>query len=328
MFRMIPIRSTVDQTATVRLFANGTLIQTKPVSLTAGLNTVQFDDVKPTEAGALADVLDRQAAKQIETWAKEKNVEVEMDWATFGDREQKFVAAIEAGNPPDVAEMNYQGPMRYRPALRDVTKLAKDLAASRGGLLPYADRVVQFNGQYFAIARLAFGGGLHVRKDLIAEKGLKMPKVYDPDVIEVAKKTQDPSKDLWGFGQTLNRSDDGNGYLQNILWDYGGSVWDKDGKPAPTIAAGVTGTGTLSARAYYGPKDVEILEGLKLGLEKTVDFGWYGILARPLLWMLKKSYPYVGNWGLAILLVLLLWALRELVVAKASDDIGAARAAP
>jgi multiple sugar transport system substrate-binding protein len=171
-------------------------------------------------------------AKHVEAWAKERNVEPEFDWATFGDREQKFVAAIEAGNPPDVAEMNYQGPMRYKAALRDETKLAKDLAASRGGLLPYADRVVQFNGQYFGIARLAFGGGLHVRKDLLAEKGLKMPKVYDPDVIDVAKKCQDPSKDIWGFGQTLNRCDDGNGFMQNILWDYGGSAWDKDGKPA------------------------------------------------------------------------------------------------
>ena len=35
-------------------------------------------------------------ARQVEAWAKEKNVDVEMDWATFGDREQKFVAAIEA----------------------------------------------------------------------------------------------------------------------------------------------------------------------------------------------------------------------------------------
>jgi len=171
-------------------------------------------------------------ARQVETWARERNVEVEFDWATFGDREQKFVAAIEAGNPPDIAEMNYQGPMRYRPALRDVTGLAKSIAAERGGLLPYADRVVQFQGQYYGIARLAFGGGLHIRKDLVAEKGLKMPKVYDPDLVEVAKKCQDPSKDLWGFGQTLNRSDDARGFLQNLLWNYGGSVWDKDGKPA------------------------------------------------------------------------------------------------
>jgi ABC-type glycerol-3-phosphate transport system substrate-binding protein len=171
-------------------------------------------------------------ARQVEEWAKERKVQVEFDWATFGDREQKFVAAIEAGNPPDVAEMNYQGPMRYRPALRDVTKLSKDIAAARGGLLPFADRVVQFNGQYYGVARQVFGGGLHIRKDLVAEKGLKMPKTYEPDVIDVAKKCQDPSKDLWGFGQTLNRSDDGNGFMQNILWNYGGSAWDKDGKPA------------------------------------------------------------------------------------------------
>lgn len=170
--------------------------------------------------------------KQVEAWAAERKVQVEMDWATFGDREQKFVAAIEAGNPPDMAEMNYQGPTRYKPALRDVSKIAKEIAAARGGLLPYAEKVMNINGQYFGVARLAFPGGLFVRKDLLDAKGVKIPKTYDPDVVQMAQKCQDPAKDLWGFGQTLNRSDDGNGYMQNILWDYGGSVWDKDGKPA------------------------------------------------------------------------------------------------
>ena len=58
-------------------------------------------------------------------------------------------------------------------------------------------------------------------------------------------------------------------------------------------------------RRTSGPKDVEILESLNLGLEKTVDFGWYGILARPLLWLLKRTYGSVGQLGLAILLVTL-----------------------
>ena len=86
---------------------------------------------------------------------------------------------------------------------------------------------------------------------------------------------------------------------------------DKDGKPAPTVGAGIAAKGELSARAYFGPKDVEILESLNLGLEKTVDFGWYGILARPLLWLLKRTYGFVGNWGAAILLVTL--AIRILL---------------
>jgi multiple sugar transport system substrate-binding protein len=170
--------------------------------------------------------------KQVEAWAAERKVDVEMDWATFGDREQKFVAAIEAGNPPDIGEMNYQGPMRYRPALRDVTALSKQIADARGGLLPHAERFVNLGGQHFAVARQSWPGGFFVRKDLLDAKGIKMPKLYDPDVIDMAKKVQDPSKDLWGFGQTLNRCDDGNGFMQNILWDYGGGAWDKDGKPA------------------------------------------------------------------------------------------------
>ena len=30
----------------------------------------------------------------------------------------------------------------------------------------------------------------------------------------------------------MNRSDDGDGFMGTILWDYGGGTWDKDGKPA------------------------------------------------------------------------------------------------
>ena len=171
-------------------------------------------------------------AKQVEAWGAERKVQVDMDWATFGDREQKFVAAIEAGNPPDMGEMNFLGPTRYKAALRDVSKLAKDIASARGGLLPFAERATNVGGQFYGVARLTFPGGFFVRKDILEAKGVKMPKLYDPDVVEMAKKCQDPAKDVWGFGQTLNRSDDGNGFMNNILLDYGGGVWDKDGKPA------------------------------------------------------------------------------------------------
>ena len=81
---------------------------------------------------------------------------------------------------------------------------------------------------------------------------------------------------------------------------------DAAGKPLTTLSVGLSGTGQVSDRVYFGPKDVEILEGLHDGLERTVDFGWYGVLARPLLWLLKRTYSYVGNYGLAILLVTLI----------------------
>jgi multiple sugar transport system substrate-binding protein len=171
-------------------------------------------------------------ARHVEAWARERKVELEVDWATFGDREQKFVAAIEAGNPPDIAEMNIYGPMRYKAALRDVTRLATEIAQARGGMLPFAEQAMRVDGKFLGVPRYAMITVFYIRRDIMEAKGLKPPKVYDPEVVEFAKKTQDPAKDLWGFGQTLNRSDDGDGFMQNILWDYGGGVWGKDGKPA------------------------------------------------------------------------------------------------
>ena len=170
--------------------------------------------------------------KQIQNWAKDRKVAVEIDWATFGDREPKFVAAIEAGNPPDIAEMQISGPMRYKAALRDVSKVAGDIASARGGMLPFADKSMKVDGKFYGVPRYSMITVFFIRKDIMEAKGLKPPTVYDPGVVEFAKKTQDVSKDLFGFGQTLNRSDDGNGFMQNILWDYGGGTWDKDGKPA------------------------------------------------------------------------------------------------
>ncbi len=105
--------------------------------------------------------------------------------------------------------------------------------AKRAGFCPFAERVVAVGRQVLRRRPATRSTGVFfIRKDIMDAKGLKLPKVYDPDVVEIAKKAQDPSKDLWGFGQTLNRSDDGNGFMQNILWNYGGGVWDKDGKPA------------------------------------------------------------------------------------------------
>ena len=127
-------------------------------------------------------------ARHVESWAKEKNVEVEMDWATFGDREQKTVAAIEAGNPPDIAEMNILGPMRYKAALRDISKLTGDIAKSKGGMLPFAEQATTIEGKSYGVPRYAMISAFFIRKDIMEAKGLKPPTVYDPDVLEFARK--------------------------------------------------------------------------------------------------------------------------------------------
>jgi YidC/Oxa1 family membrane protein insertase len=54
---------------------------------------------------------------------------------------------------------------------------------------------------------------------------------------------------------------------------------------------------------YLGPKDIEILKKQGVRLERTIDFGWFDIIAKPLLLSLKFFYRFLGNYGLAIILL-------------------------
>ena len=75
--------------------------------------------------------------------------------------------------------------------------------------------------------------------------------------------------------------------------------------------APVAGTAELSAQMYAGPKEFDTLKSLNVGLEDTIDFGWFiygswGIVkavAKPLFYVLRFFYDYTHNYGLAIILL-------------------------
>jgi YidC/Oxa1 family membrane protein insertase len=61
--------------------------------------------------------------------------------------------------------------------------------------------------------------------------------------------------------------------------------------------------------AYLGPKNYADLDradgaaGFSTGFKDTIDLGWFAFIGRPLLWLLLKFHGFVGNWGLAIILL-------------------------
>lgn len=59
-------------------------------------------------------------------------------------------------------------------------------------------------------------------------------------------------------------------------------------------------------KVYFGPKDLSILRAVEPTLDHVVDLGWFTIFAYPLLKLLKWFYQYVGNYGVAIILLTLL----------------------
>ena len=72
----------------------------------------------------------------------------------------------------------------------------------------------------------------------------------------------------------------------------------------------------LSYLLYFGPRDLDILKKLDHQLAKAIDFGFFSIIAVPLLHVLKFFYSYVGNYGIAIILLtviikLIFWPLTQ-----------------
>jgi YidC/Oxa1 family membrane protein insertase len=63
---------------------------------------------------------------------------------------------------------------------------------------------------------------------------------------------------------------------------------------------------TIPLKAYFGPKDLELLRAVEPTLDHTVDFGWFTIFAYPLLKLMKWFYALFGNWGVSIILLTLL----------------------
>ncbi len=57
---------------------------------------------------------------------------------------------------------------------------------------------------------------------------------------------------------------------------------------------------------YCGPKEFEPLQKADHRLTELLDYGWFTMLARPLLFTLKRLYDGVHNFGLAIIILTLL----------------------
>jgi YidC/Oxa1 family membrane protein insertase len=93
----------------------------------------------------------------------------------------------------------------------------------------------------------------------------------------------------------------------------------------PSIAPGakVTSEATL----FAGPQEEKKLETLAPGLELVKDYGWFTILAKPLFWLLDHLYKLLGNWGWAIVaLVVLLKAAFYWLNAKAYGSMAKMKA--
>jgi YidC/Oxa1 family membrane protein insertase len=115
-------------------------------------------------------------------------------------------------------------------------------------------------------------------------------------------------------------------------------------KPGETIKADVLGVavgslrGATDQRLYVGPKSLGILEsvavptlnGAPQDLRGLINFGFFGVIARPLFLWLKWTYGWIHNWGWAIVIQTLIinLALLPLRISSMKSALKMQKVAP
>ncbi len=63
---------------------------------------------------------------------------------------------------------------------------------------------------------------------------------------------------------------------------------------------------TIPYRAYLGPKDETQLKSVGAEANKLISFGWFTVVAKPLLWFINLTHKVTGNYGIDIILISIL----------------------
>lgn len=69
-------------------------------------------------------------------------------------------------------------------------------------------------------------------------------------------------------------------------------------QPGDTVRAG--------ARVFAGPKRTTLLEAAGKDLPDLIDYGWFAVVAKPLVFLMKASNRVTGNYGIDIILLTIL----------------------
>lgn len=95
------------------------------------------------------------------------------------------------------------------------------------------------------------------------------------------------------------------------LWDW--TQWrhyiannQPQSDPLAQVAVGPMSLGPLNAQLFVGPKDLQVLGAQKPSLEQLIQFGWTGVIAKPLLLCLQWMHRFIPNYGWVIVVFTLL----------------------
>src|SRR5437667_3203947 len=184
-----------------------------------------------TEPQTMA-VLNQIAAEYEKT---HPDVSIKIEGLAWGDLEKKLTAALAAGAPPDAAHGQPITCVSF--AAKGLLRPVDDLADSipKDNLVDAFRNLCQWDGKTYGVGHSPASSVFVYRKDLLAQKGLKVPRTWDElvQVAETLKEVRDGQVVRWGLtmtGQPLFV----NIAVGELLKTNGGRLFDAEGRPTLT----------------------------------------------------------------------------------------------
>ncbi len=91
---------------------------------------------------------------------------------------------------------------------------------------------------------------------------------------------------------------------RSIDKETGAAVWA--GVIAPSLLVPSGDLKKASFTLYVGPKDINSLKAAGAKLDEAIDYGWFTIIAVPILYVLRFLHSIINNYGIAIILLTIL----------------------
>jgi multiple sugar transport system substrate-binding protein len=179
----------------------------------------------------------------------------------FGDFTAKMQAAVEAGNPPDLAYQTNINPQQlyFLDTLEDVTDVVEEAISQYGMIVPLsAEKNAKVDGRWYSVPFFSHTGAWFGRKDVFEAAGIDVTTLDTFDKRrDAALQVSDPEKEIWGWGLTVNKSGDGHGAIIAVIHSFGGRVVDETGEKvvfnSPETVQAVTWLAETYAGEQYKP---------------------------------------------------------------------------
>jgi multiple sugar transport system substrate-binding protein len=195
----------------------------------------------------------------IISYAHDQNWPLDLSYSegfTAGsDFREKIAASVKSGDSPDVM-FGTQDPflLSFDKSIQPVDDVVDWATKQFGDPIPGFKIGNNFNGHWWGVPYFTATGGYWARKSWHDAAGFDINAEHSlQDWLDEALKISDASKKQWGWGNTVNRSGDGETNVHDAVFQAGGNYIDASGNPAFNSEETIAGY-TWLKELYTSPK--------------------------------------------------------------------------